>query len=93
MRKSIFTIAFVAVAAISASAFNPITFGHKNLESAGARKTISYPCKTTAHPGKTVALEAAERTQPIVPVMKDYGPMLKNVAHLDNVAFGSHGWL
>ena len=74
MKKSIFTLAFVAVAAISANACNP-----------------SNPFRHLLH--KTVALEAAEKTQPIVPVKKDYGPMLKNVAHLDNVAFEPHGWL
>ena len=78
MKKSIFTLAFVAVAAISANAMpwdrNP---GHKTFEG----------------PWKTVAIEAAEKTQPIVPVAKDYGPMLKHVALQDNVGFESHGWL
>ena len=93
MKKSIFTLAMVAVAFYgSANACNPSNpfrhLWHKTVALEAAEKTLA-----TAHPGKTVAIEAAEKTQPIIPDAKGCGPMLKNVAHLDNVAFGSHGWL
>ena len=56
MKKSIFTLAIVALAAVSASAhpaFNPFRHlgGNKTVAVANSEKTLS-----TAHPGKTVAL-------------------------------------
>ena len=89
MKKSIFTIAFVAVAAISANAFNPILW-HKTTGAINADKTVHAisadkttgaisvdKTLSTAHPGKTVALEGGRKT----------------VALQNNVAFESHGWL
>ena len=77
MRKSIFTIAFVAVAAISASAFNPITFGHKTTGAISVDKTTGAIIvdKTTGaiSVDKTLRLRSVDKTTGAISVDKTTG--------------------
>ena len=83
MKKSIFTLAIVALTAVSASAhpaFNPFRHlgGNKTVAVANSEKTVA-----TAHPGKTVALE----NEGILKNLSNNGGR-KAVAYADNQNFG-----